>query len=300
MQVNRLFEIVYILLEKGTVKAKDLADHFGVSVRTIYRDIDVLSTANIPIYTNNGKGGGISILDSFVLDKSLISEDEQKQILFALQSLEKMNLNDEQKLLDKMSTLFNKDVRSWIEIDFSSWGTDNTQNERFNKIREAIINRKLIEFTYFNSYGEENRRQVEPLQILFKDKSWFLKAYCRLKKDYRIFKISRIRDIQVLEQHYEREIIKDYKEEYDNAKSNAITLKMKISKDMTYRVYDEFEKENIRQIEDGDFIVEIDYPENEWLYGYIMSFGEYAKVLSPEQVKKNIIKKLEKNLNNYL
>lgn len=300
MQVNRLFEIVYILLEKGTVKAKDLADHFGVSVRTIYRDIDVLSTANIPIYTNNGKGGGISILDSFVLDKSLISEDEQKQILFALQSLEKMNLNDEQKLLDKMSTLFNKDVRSWIEIDFSSWGTDNTQNERFNKIREAIINRKLIEFTYFNSYGEENRRQVEPLQILFKDKSWFLKAYCRLKKDYRIFKISRIRNIQVLEQHYEREIIKDYKEEYDNAKSNAITLKMKISKDMTYRVYDEFEKENIRQIEDGDFIVEIDYPENEWLYGYIMSFGEYAKVLSPEQVKKNIIKKLEKNLNNYL
>ena len=300
MQVNRLFEIVYILLEKGTVKAKDLADHFGVSVRTIYRDIDVLSTANIPIYTNNGKGGGISILDSFVLDKSLISEDEQKQILFALQSLEKMNLNDEQKLLDKMSTLFNKDVRSWIEIDFSSWGTDNTQNERFNKIREAIINRKLIEFTYFNSYGEENRRQVEPLQILFKDKSWFLKAYCRLKKDYRIFKISRIRNIQVLEQHYEREIIEDYKEEYDNAKSNAITLKMKISKDMTYRVYDEFEKENIRQIEDGDFIVEIDYPENEWLYGYIMSFGEYAKVLSPEQVKKNIIKKLEKNLNNYL
>lgn len=300
MQVNRLFEIVYILLEKGTVKAKDLADHFGVSVRTIYRDIDVLSTANIPIYTNNGKGGGISILDSFVLDKSLISEDEQNQLLFALQSLEKMNLKDEQKLLDKMSTLFNKDVRSWIEIDFSSWGTDNTQNERFNKIREAIINRKLIEFTYFNSYGEENRRQVEPLQILFKDKSWFLKAYCRLKKDYRIFKISRIRDIQVLEQHYEREIIKDYKEEYDNAKSNAITLKMKISKDMTYRVYDEFEKENIRQIEDGDFIVEIDYPENEWLYGYIMSFGEYAKVLSPEQVKKNIIKKLEKNLNNYL
>jgi predicted DNA-binding transcriptional regulator YafY len=300
MQVNRLFEIVYILLEKGTVKAKDLADHFGVSVRTIYRDIDVLSTANIPIYTNNGKGGGISILDSFVLDKSLISEDEQNQLLVALQSLEKMNLNDEQKLLNKMSTLFNKDVRSWIEIDFSSWGTDNTQNERFNKIREAIINRKLIEFTYFNSYGEENRRQVEPLQILFKDKSWFLKAYCRLKKDYRIFKISRIRNIQVLEQHYEREIIKDYKEEYDNAKSNAITLKMKISKDMTYRVYDEFEKENIRQIEDGDFIVEIDYPENEWLYGYIMSFGEYAKVLSPEQVKKNIIKKLEKNLNNYL
>jgi len=85
MQVNRLFEIIYILLEKENVTAKELAEHFGVSVRTIYRDIDVLSRSNIPIYTNQGKGGGINLLDNFVLDKSLISEDEQNQILFALQ-----------------------------------------------------------------------------------------------------------------------------------------------------------------------------------------------------------------------
>ena len=133
MQVNRLFEIVYILMEKGSVKAKDLANYFGVSVRTIYRDIDVLSIAKIPIYTSNGKGGGIHLLDSFILDKSLISEDEQNQILFALQSLEKMNLNDEKKLLNKMSALFNRNVRNWIENDFSSWGANNSQNEKLIK-----------------------------------------------------------------------------------------------------------------------------------------------------------------------
>lgn len=287
MQVNRLFEIVYILLEKGTVKAKDLADHFGVSVRTIYRDIDILSTANIPIYTNKGKGGGISLLDNFVLDKSLISEEEQNQILFALQSLEKLNVNEENMLLDKMSMLFNKDRRNWIEIDFSNWRNDNAQNDRFNKIKEAIINKKVIEFTYFNTLGEENTRQVEPLQICFKDKSWYVKAYCRLKQDYRIFKISRIKDIKVLDENFERELPVEKVEKH---KFKVISLKLEISKEMSYRVYDEFEKENISKNENGNFIVNIDYPENEWVYGYILSFGEYAKVLSPKYAK-DIIKK---------
>lgn len=297
MQVNRLFEIIYILLEKENVTAKELAEHFGVSVRTIYRDIDVLSRSNIPIYTNQGKGGGINLLDNFVLDKSLISEDEQNQILFALQSLEKLNVNNEKMLLDKMSILFNKATRNWIEIDFSSWGTDSTQNERFNKIKEAILNKKVVEITYFNSYGEENIRQVEPLQIWFKDKSWYIKAFCRLKQDFRIFKIARIRDIKILDEHFERELPVEKEEK---TKFKVISLKLEISKEMTYRVYDEFEKENISKNENGDFIVEVEYPENEWVYGYILSFGEYVKVLSPKYAKDIIKKRLEKTIKNYL
>lgn len=297
MQVNRLFEIIYILLEKENFTAKELAEHFGVSIRTIYRDIDVLSRSNIPIYTNQGKGGGINLLDNFVLDKSLISEDEQNQILFALQSLEKLNVNNEKMLLDKMSILFNKATRNWIEIDFSSWGTDSTQNERFNKIKEAILNKKVVEITYFNSYGEENIRQVEPLQIWFKDKSWYIKAFCRLKQDYRIFKIARIRDIKILDEHFERDLPVEKEEK---TKFKVISLKLEISKEMAYRVYDEFEKKNINKNENGDFIIEVEYPENEWVYGYILSFGEYVKVLSPEYAKDIIKKRLEKTIKNYL
>lgn len=297
MQVNRLFEIIYILLEKENVTARYLAEHFGVSVRTIYRDIDILSTSNIPIYTNKGKGGGISLLDNFVLDKSLISEDEQNQILFALQSLEKFNVNDEKILFDKMSILFNKVTRNWVEIDFSSWVTDTTQNDRFNKIKEATINKKVIEFTYFNTGGEENKRQVEPLQIWFKNKSWYIKAFCRLKQDYRIFKIARIKDIKILDEHFERDLPVEKEEK---TKFKVISLKLEISKEMAYRVYDEFEKENISKNENGDFIVKVDYPENEWVYGYILSFGEYVKVLSPEYAKDIIKKRLEKNIKKYL
>ena len=297
MQINRLFEIVYLLLEKNCITAKELSEHFGVSVRTIYRDIDILSTANIPIYTNKGKGGGISLLENFVLDKSILSEEEQNQILFALQSLEKLNVNNEKKALEKMSMLFNKGTKNWIEIDFSNWGTDSTQNEKFNKIKESIINSKVIEITYFNSYGEENKRQIEPLQIWFKDKSWYIKAFCRLKQDYRIFKITRIRDVKVLDEHFKKELPIE-KEKKQNFK--VISLKLEISKEMAYRVYDEFEKENISKNENGDFIITIYYPENECVYGYILSFGEYAKILSPEYAKDIVKKRLDKTIKNYL
>lgn len=297
MQINRLFEIVYILLEKNTITAKELSQHFGVSIRTIYRDIDILSTANIPIYTNKGKGGGISLLDNFVLDKSILSEGEQNQILFALQSLEKLDISNEKKALEKMSMLFNKSAKNWIEVDFSNWGTDSTQNNKFNNIKQSIINKKVIEITYFNSYGEETKRKVESLQILFKDKAWYIKAYCRLKQDYRIFKIARIKDIQILEEHFERALPTE-----NNKKQNikTISLELEISKEMAYRVYDEFETENIKTDENGNFIVKVEYPENEWVYGYILSFGEYIKIISPEYAKNIIKEKLEKSIKNYL
>lgn len=297
MQINRLFEIVYILLEKKTITAKELANKFEVSTRTIYRDIEILSSSKIPIYASKGKGGGISLLDNFVLDKSILSEEEQNQILFSLQSLQKLNIDNEKTLLEKMSMLFNKSSKNWIEVDFSNWGVDNSKNNKFNNIKDAILNKNVIEFKYYNSYGEESIRQVEPLQICFKDKSWYIKAYCRMKQDYRIFKIARIKDMKILEEYFERELPKETSKNYE---LKIISLKLEIKKEMAYRVYDEFEKENITKKENGDFIIEIEYPENDWIYGYILSFGEHIKVISPEYVKNRIKEKLEKAIKNYL
>ena len=294
MQINRLFEIVYLLLEKETATAKELAEHFEVSVRTIYRDIDILSTAGIPVYTNKGKGGGISLLDNFVLDKSILSEEEQNQIIFALQSLEKLDKNSEKKALEKMSRLFHKQARNWIEIDFSNW--DN-ENKKFERIKQAILNRQVIEFTYFNSYGEERKRQVEPLQIWFKDKAWYIKAFCRVKQDYRIFKIARIREIKILDEIFERELPQEQERKPYDIK--FISLKLEISKEKAYRVYDEFEKESITQKEDGNFIIHVNYPENDWVYEYILSFGEYIKVIAPEYAKDIVKEKIQKMIKNY-
>jgi len=299
MQVNnRLFEIVYILMQKKKVTAKELADKFEVSTRTIYRDIEILSRANIPIYSSKGKDGGIGLLDEYVLDKTILSEEEQNQILFALQGMQKVKGQDEKDVLYKLSTLFNKKINDWIRIDFSNWGKDNEQKKRFEMIKTAILNKQKIEFIYYNSNGNETKRIIEPLQIWFKDKSWYLISYCELKKDYRIFKISRIKEIQLLEEHFERELPQNTKEEKHDFKN--ISLELEISKEMTYRVYDEFESNEITKRNDGSFLVKVEYPENEWVYGYILSFGEYAKVISPNRVKTIIKNKLEKNLKNYL
>ena len=297
MQVNnRLFEIVYILLQKKKTTAKELADRFEVSTRTIYRDIETLSTANIPIYASKGKDGGIGLLDEYVLNKTILSEEEQNQILFALQGMKKVKGQDEKDILEKLSILFNKKINDWIKIDFSNWG--NIQEERFDIIKSAILNKQLVQFIYYNSNGEENNRIVEPLQIWFKDKSWYLISYCKLKEDYRIFKIARIKEIKILEEHFERELPKEEEKEKHNFK--MIELELEINKAMTYRVYDEFESKEITKKQDGNFMIKVKYPENEWIYGYILSFGEYAKILNPAYVKNIIKDKLQKTLKNYL
>lgn len=297
MQINRLFEIVYMLLERKNITAKELADKFEVSTRTIYRDIEILSAAKIPIYAVKGKGGGIALLDNYVLNKSILSEEEQNQILFALQSMDKISNQDEKNVLEKMSSIFNKSRTNWIEVDFSDWGTIGDQDKTFNLIKEAVLKQKVLEFIYYNSYGEDKKRQIEPLQIYFKDKAWYLKSYCRDKKDYRLFKISRMKDIKILDETFKRELpeIVEKKQEF-----KTIKLELEISKSMSYRVYDEFKKENITKKENGDFIVNIEYPKNDWVYGYILSFGENIKVISPEYAKDIIKEKLQKSMKNYL
>ncbi len=296
MQVNnRLFEILYILLQKKKVTAKELAEKFEVSTRTIYRDIEALSSANIPIYMSKGKDGGIGILEEYVLNKSILSEEEQNQILFALQSLEKMNGNSEKDILEKMSTIFNKKVTDWIKIDFSNWSP--SKENTFQIIKSAILNKQLIEFTYYNSTGEKSTRIVEPLQIWFKDKSWYLISYCRLKNDYRFFKLTRMKNVKLLEEHFERDM-PEQNEEKKEIKN--IILELEISKEMAFRVYDEFDNHEITKREDGNFIVKVEFPENEWVYSFILSFGEYVKVISPEYAKNIVKQKLQNTLNNYL
>lgn len=296
MQVNnRLFEIVYLLLQKKKVTAKELAEKFEVSTRTIYRDVEVLSRANIPIYATKGKDGGIGLLEEFVLNKAILSEEEQKQILFALQGMKKVTEQREKDIVEKLSTIFQKDVDDWIKVDFSNWGKESSQKEKFEILKKAILHKNLVEFVYYNSNGQKSKRTVEPLQIWFKDKSWYLVSFCRQKEDYRIFKIARMKEVQLLNEQFERKMpIKEERYTFEK-----IVLELEISKEMAYRVYDEFEEEEILQKEDGNFVVKVEYPENEWVYGYILSFGEHVKVLAPESVKRKIKESLKKMLKNY-
>lgn len=298
MKSERLFGIIYLLLTKETVKACELADYFGVSVRTIYRDIDLLSAQHIPIYATKGKNGGIGLLDNYKLDKSLLSEEEQNQILFALQSLEKLSESQEENIFQKMKLLFQKESHDWIDIDFTVWGKDTFQKNLFEIIKKAVLSHKKIEFVYYNSYGKTTTRIVEPLQICFKYKSWYVFCYDSDKADYRLFKLTRIKDCHILEETFERELpLKQ--EKYREPEMELITVKLEISKEAAYRVFDEFPSENIEETSEGKFIVKVTYPKTEWVYGYILSYGMYAKVIEPVHFKEEIKRRIGESMKLY-
>lgn len=298
MQVNRLFEIVYILLNKNYITAKELAEHFEVSVRTIYRDIDVLCQSGIPIYTSKGKGGGIGLLDNFVLNKSVLSKVEQEDILSALQGLSATNYPDLDKVLNKLSNLFGTKQNNWIEVDYSDW-SDN-QKEKFNQIKTAVLQKKVLQFDYYSTYGERTRRETEPLQLWFKNRTWYLKAYCRAKSDIRTFKLNRMKNLNVLNDTFTREMPLDQSGMLNvTSVTNMVTIKMKISATQAYRVYDEFDENQIHKEKKDSFIVTFSFPEDEWVYGYILSFGNYAEVLEPVRIREIIKNRLQETLSIY-
>ena len=294
MKDNRLFRILYYILEKEKVTANELADKFEVSIRTIYRDIDSISSVGVPIFTTQGKGGGIKIDNEFILNKSLFDANEKEQIIAALQGLEKTNEAYKSELITKLSALFKIKNSNWIEIDFTSWGSNNTYQDLFNTLKIAIINKNIIFFSYISSKGEKIDRKVKPIRLLFKEQDWYLYAFCLLRNDFRYFKLSRIKDLEVLainyEDNFENEVLKK-----ELKYENIVNIKLKFDKSVAFRVYDEFKA--IEEDEKGNLYVEIKIPNNYKLYNYIFSFGANVEILEPEEIRtqfKNMINEIAK------
>lgn len=298
--MNRLFEIVYVLLNKERVTAKELSERFGVSKRTIYRDIDSLSIAGIPVYTEKGKGGGISLLPGFTLNKSLLTEQEQEDIISALQALEAINPRETAQALTKLSTVFNKKLVNWIDVDFSDWSRRN--DTLFNKLKTAIFNRTVVVFDYYSTKEVKTNRKVEPIQLLFKHRAWYLKGFCLSRHDIRLFKLTRIKNLVLTEERFNERSSSMFLfgASQNENNCNYIELRLKIEPEMAYRVYDEFEPQNIEKLADGSFIVTVVFPEDEWVNGYIMSFGEYIEVIEPVHIRELIQKRLERAFKKYI
>ena len=295
MKDNRLFRILYYILEKEKVTANELADKFEVSVRTIYRDIDSISSVGVPIFTTQGKGGGIKIDNEFILNKSLFDTNEKEEIIAALQGLEKTNEPYKSELITKLSALFKIKNSNWIEIDFTSWGSNNTYQDLFNALKTAIINKNIISFSYNSSKGEKINRKVKPIRLLFKEQDWYLYAFCLLRNDFRYFKLSRVKDLELLAINY-KDDFEDIVLKKEIKYENMVNIKLKFNKNVVFRVYDEFKKAIIED-EKGNLYVEIKIPNNYKLYNYIFSFGSNIEILEPKEIKnqfKNMINEIAK------
>lgn len=297
MRESRLFKIVYYLLSKGKTTAPELAEMFEVSVRTIYRDIDVLSSAGIPIYATNGRHGGIQLFDNFILDKLALSKQEQEEILFGLQSLGAVQYPETNDILIKLGALFKLNSQDWIEVDLSRWGSVvRRENSLFSSLKKAILEKKQIQFDYFKSNGETTHRQLEPVKLIYKDKAWYLYGFCLTREDWRLFRISRIKNLQMTDNHFDRQLAEPVNLQVisDNYKKR-VELELLFFPQVGYRLYDILDAEVIKK-EGEMFKVSLTVPEDEWVYDFLMSFGDKVIILKPAHVRRQIIERYQKAL----
>lgn len=299
MKNDRLFQLVYLLLEKGNMSAPALARELEVSVRTVYRDVETLSMAGVPIYTTTGKNGGISLMEGYSFDKTLLSDYEQNQLLFAVQSLKAADQQVD-GLLSKLGRAFRKPSQDWIIVDFSRWGLKQLDSVHFETIKNAILSKQVLQIAYCGTSGEKTSRRIQPLRLIYKDKHWYLQSYCLKAEDFRLFKVSRIVEItstdELFTQKYEGEIPTIETADMPCSKAN---IKLKISAQLAFRVYDEFDCESITVMPDGSMLVEACFPMDSWVLGYIFSFGTNVEILHPPNLRQQLWEYAEEIASHY-
>jgi len=288
MPKSRLFELVYYLLAHGRTSAQVLADRFEVSVRTIYRDVEALSGAGVPVYTIPGRNGGVALMDHYTLDRALLTGEEQDKVLAALRSLSASPLLDTEEALGKLAALFRRQEPQWLEVALSPWGDSQEENGQFALLREAILARKVIHFTYVAPYRDPAPRRVLPVKLIYKGQAWYLQGYCLDRQDYRIFRLSRMADLTATGETLTLPSTPPPPQIDSAATPAPVHLRLRLSPQLAFRAYDEFSPAQLTPLPDGSFEVEVTFPEDGWVYGYLLSFGPGMEVLEPPHIRREL------------
>lgn len=299
MQVSRLFEMLYILLERERVTAAELADRLEVSVRTIYRDVQALSEAGVPVYADRGKGGGLSILPGYKLSKSMLSEEERRSILASLQAAVQSGAQD-QLVLRKLTAFFGAPACDWVQIDFADWSGH--QDADIVVFRQAILDSRLLAFDYYGESGQAMAREVCPFKLWFKGQAWYLRAYCLTRNAVRTFKLSRLKQPRIIPGEFpeaarharQSDVLRT-----DWPEPEYMRLVLRADACMGYRLYDDFQASAITRLEDGSFLVDTLFPPGAWIASIILSYGEHAEVLEPPALREEICHALKNMIARY-
>ncbi len=300
MKIIRLVSIIALLLRKEKVQAKDLAEMFEVSVRTILRDIDTIDQAGIPIVTTQGVGGGIGLAEGFRIDKSVLTSEEIGTIIASLntKSFSQTELSNE-VLIDKFKNILKEDQVRVIEqaskqlvIDHKPWFENNQIQLLREKIQIQIKNHLLIDFNYKPMEGAHSHRTIEPYSLVFKNHRWYVYGYCFKKEAFRLFKLQRMRDTCFSDTAFTP---KDFSIDDLSFKQNWVNQGEKELFVLSFEpfmrgVIDElFSHDTDVREENGKIIVTFENTLSHMFLGYILSFGDTVEVVSPQKAREDIL-----------
>jgi predicted DNA-binding transcriptional regulator YafY len=298
-------------MNRDVVAAREMAEHFEVSTRTIQRDMETLALAGIPLLSLRGAQGGYGIMDGYKLDRQLVNTHDLFFILTSLESISSTLSNKEMGMtLEKMKTLVRdyqqKEIASRKEqfhIDFSAFSIGKNSKELFALLQRGIEMCFLIEFSYIDSNFKSTSRVIEPMAILFKWFSWYLYGFCCLRKDYRIFRLSRMQDVQITDTHFTRKNkgLARFLEEIEATSSHySEDIVLKFHSSAETHIEDYLQGSKMNNDSDGNIILHLQMPENEWLYSMILSYGDMVEVLAPAHLREIIREKSLNILKKYL
>ncbi len=308
MKTDRLISIIMVLLERKRISATRLAEMFEVSVRTIFRDIDAINMAGIPIVTYPGVNGGVSIMEGYKMEKKLFTTSDFISILMGLGSIRTTLSNKEiAATLEKFKSLLPSDQLRIIEsksnqiaIDLRAWAGNRNTPTYLETVRRALQEDRHLSFRYSDGSGKISRRKVEPYQLVLKEKSWYLQAYCLLRKDFRVFKLSRMHMLRIPGSSFvPREFTPRPLDGSDWIGRRIITIRLLIDASLREKVADRCGEEYIRPYGENKLLVRLPFAEDDLGYNLLLGYGDKCECLGPERVRREMVRRIKKLLSVY-
>ncbi|UKS25778.1 YafY family transcriptional regulator [Paenibacillus sp. HWE-109] len=302
MKIDRLLAITMLLLNRRRISALELSERFEVSLRTVYRDVEAINQAGIPIASYAGLNGGYEIMDQYRLERQFLSLEELQSIIVGLKGI-RSTVGDQEvsSLLDKVGALVAKSehhsLNDQLVIDMNPWRGGDHEKEKLNTLRAAIKESRQISFQYISSQSEQSVRTAEPLSIVAKGFGWYLYGYCLLREDFRIFRLSRMKELNVLSQTFERktETIESLHHGMGNRDPESlITLVLHAQPNIQAQIEDYFQSQQIDYQSDGSMIVTARQPDEPWLHSLLLGYGPSVRILEPSHLAAAIREKAEK------
>lgn len=294
MKIDRLVGIITILLQQDRVTAPELAKRFEVSQRTINRDIEDICRAGIPLVTTQGYGGGISIAEGFTLDRSLLTEEELQLILSGVKGLDSVSeTSHAQGLSEKLSAGAPDDIL----IDLAShYQAPLTQ--KIAVIRGAIRDRRHISFRYYYEKGQ-SRRTIEPYKLVFRWSAWYVWGWCLEREAFRLFKLNRLWELESGPDAFVPRELPLQELDFDQYFSaGTIHLKALFTVSQKHRLVEEYGVDCFREA-DGRLLLEREFASYQNMREWVLSFGDQAEVLEPEELREDLRRQAENLLKQY-
>lgn len=302
MKVDRLVSIIMMLLDKKRIGAQELANTFEVSPRTIYRDIEAINMAGIPIRSISGVGGGFEIMPEYKIDKKVFSTADLSAILMGLSSLSNMVRGDELvNALAKVKSFIPAEKAKDIEIktnqiciDLSPWIGNRNIRPYLETIRTALQDCKLLSFEYTTHRGNKTVRTVEPYQLVLKSSHWYFYGYCCTRNDYRLFRLSRMSELQMEQETF---VPQDYQKPILDFEEILVAMqtevKIRIHKSILDRVLEYCTFDHFTPDGDEHYFVNFPFIENDYHYDILLSFGDKCECLEPLHIRTEIKRKIQ-------